>query len=515
MAIRTRFAPSPTGQLHIGGIRTALYCYALAKRHGGQFILRIEDTDQKRKVEGAESEVLEMLSAYGLEPDESITHGGEYGPYRQSERLDLYKYYADKLVEAGAAYYCFLSKQEEAELKEGLQLEKKPFRSPHRDLSTEEIQERLAAGESYVIRLKAPEGRTLKYNDGLQGEMKFETDILNDTVLLKQDGFPTYHLAVVVDDYLMEISHVFRGVEWIPSTPIHILEYEALGWDMPTMYHLPSILDPDKKGKLSKRSGTVSSRKFLQEGYLPEAVLNFLMLLGWSSPKEYEYGEQEQEIYSLQEFTDLFAVDDLNKSNPTFDREKLLWFNGEYIRNLDLQEFATRLQTWTKRFLEAKVTVQDEIAAAQNLSQQTYVKVVEHLIDDESLSSKLELVQSRAKTLNEIPALLYFFYYAPVSVDWDVKKLKKVDKSLIPQILHKIHELIASLPESTSTWQHQDWEQGMRAIGDEYEQKHGDIFMILRLAVVGSPFSPPLFECLQILGKEEVLARVTTAEKEL
>ncbi|MDQ7021188.1 MAG: glutamate--tRNA ligase [Candidatus Dojkabacteria bacterium] len=350
MSVRTRVAPSPTGYPHIGLIRTGLYCYALSKKNGGQFVLRLEDTDRSRFVEGATDEIYESFELYGLDIDESTKHGGDYGPYIQSERLDMYSEYAHLLVEKGAAYYCFLTPEETKNLQEQFRLENTRFRSPYRDMSLSESKQKVVSGESYVIRLKVPLDREITYEDGVQGKMKLNTNETSDVVLMKQDGFPTYHMAVAIDDHFMRISHVFRGFEWIPSIPVQILTYEALEWEMPKHYHLSVILNPDGKGKLSKRKGTTNAVKFIEDGYLPNAMLNFLMLLGWSSPLKVEHGEKEREIFSLEEFVELFDPNDLNKSNQRFDINKLNWFNKQYMNSTEIEEFKSIFITWLEKF---------------------------------------------------------------------------------------------------------------------------------------------------------------------
>lgn len=487
MRVRTRFAPSPTGFLHIAGIRTALYCYALSKQNKGDFVIRIEDTDQSRLVEGAVEHIFQAFREYGLEPDESKIHGGNYGPYVQSQRLDLYQSYAEQLIEKGAAYYCFLTKEETEKLQEAQRKSKKGLRSPYRDMSKEEAREKIKSGESFVIRQRIPDNETIHFEDGLQGNMKFDTNQVSDGILLKSDGFPTYHLAMLVDDHLMEISHVFRGVEWIPSVPKHVLLYRAMGWDMPQIFHLTLILDP-AGGKLSKRNGAVSALQFLEEGYIPEAILNFLMLLGWSSPEEREHGAEENEFFSLDRFVELFSVKDLNKSSPIFDRKKLLWFNGQYLQEKGLDEYRKIFLHWVEKYLD------DE--DLKNIIQ-----------TDTNLDEKLEQVKERAKLLKDTLNMIKFFYSAPAEYDVEIKQLKRVKEDLKEITMH-MQDLIQIFEDDSSAWTHESWENGMRQIGDDLEHKHGDIFMALRVAIVGEPFSPPLFESLQILGKYEVLSRL-------
>jgi len=481
----TRFAPSPTGSLHIGGIRTALYAYALARKFGGKFLLRIEDTDQTRFVEGTDQEIDEMLIAYSLDFDER---------YQQSDRKEIYREYAEKLIESGKAYYCFATKEE---LQEARELAEKNgevfrFRSPYRDLSVEEALEKINNGEGYVIRLKTPENREIFFEDKLQGKMKFNTSEVDDTVLLKSDGLPTYHLAVVVDDQLMEVSHVFRGVEWIPSIPKHVLIYEAFGWVMPEFYHLPVILDPEG-GKLSKRKGSVAAADFLSQGYLPEAVLNFLMLIGWSPPLERKHGEAEREIFSLKEFVEIFDTKDLNKSSGIFNREKLIWFNHQYITRLPVEKLIKKYGEWHVKYngnieLRAKIAEKGEAY----------------------LASALGLVQGRLKLLSEIDEMILIFYYEPEKADFSQHKhTKNIAETDIKSILNDFVAELETKKEDLSDWNHEQWEIFMRSIAEKLEIGAGKVFMTLRLALTNSPATPPLYEILQILGKKETLTRLS------
>ncbi len=484
MKVRTRFAPSPTGSLHIGGIRSALYPYALAKHFGGEFVLRIEDTDQKRKVENGEQYIMDALKAYGLEWDEF---------YRQSDRLGIYKEYAQKLVDAGAAYYSFETKEQLDEARK-LAAENKQvfqFRSPDRELSKEDAKARADKGESYVIRLKTPEDEELQFEDAVQGKMRFNTRDIDDTVLLKSDGFPTYHLAVVVDDHLMEITHVLRGFGWIPSIPKHILIHRAFGWEMPVYGHLTDILNPDGKGKLSKRFGAVAALSFIEKGYLPAAVLNFLMLLGWSSPEARVHGEKERELFTLKEFVEIFDLKDLNKSNQRFDQVKLDWFNQKYLQNEDLDKLVEEFTTWLAKYSQDE-TFNKEIADKGN----------------DFLKQALELVHERSKLLSDLPAALKFFYAKPPKADFAAsEKLKKVNADQVRTVLEKFAAELEK-QNGLDTWGHEGWEQSVRGIAGELTIKAGDAFMVLRLALTGSEFSPPLYEAMVLLGKEEVLARV-------
>lgn len=495
MKVRTRFAPSPTGYFHIAGLQKVLYSYALAKRHGGQYILRIEDTDQKRQVEGTEQVIFDSHTQMGLDVDESPVEGGDFGPYRQSERLELYQKYAQQLIDAGYAYYAFETKEELDQMREENQKRGiNGYTGKYRHYDIEEAKARVEAGEDYVVRIKVPQDRTVEVDDLIMGKLKYDTNTVQDYILLKSDGFPTYHLAVVVDDHLMEISHVFRGVEWIATTPIHALLYEFFGWEMPAIGHVPNILDPNGKGKLSKRNGSVALSEFLRDGFLPAAIINFIIMLGWSAPIEREHGEKERELFTLEEFIEMFDVADLNKSNPVFNRDKLLWFNQQYLINTDAKELAETMRSWLTDYSE-------ELELDKAL--------VSLIVEDESLPLKIALVQGRAKTLVEVFESLGFFYAAPSNIDWEIKQMKRVNAAdLKDELLGEIRKYFTDLADDADAWTHEDWEQAMRDLADSRDLKHGDVFMVLRLAVAGSPFSPPLFEAIQILGKKETLARL-------
>lgn len=485
MKVRTRFAPSPTGSLHIGGIRSALYPYALARRHGGDFILRIEDTDQNRKVEGSEQEIQDVMTAYGLEWDEM---------YRQSERLDIYKEYAEKLIESGHAYYSFETKEELEEARSLAEANNQifKFRSPNRDMPLDEARKRIESGEQYVIRLKTPESEELDFEDAVQGKMRFNTADIDDTILLKSDGFPTYHLAVVVDDKLMEITHVLRGFGWIPSIPKHILIHRAFGWDMPVYGHLTDILNPDGKGKLSKRSGAVAAQSFLNEGYLPEAVLNFLMLLGWSSPEERVHGETERELFTLEDFVEIFDLKDLNKSNQIFDRQKLQWFNKQYIHVLSDDALENRFLNWFK-----------ENSDDAQLKEMIVEKGPDYL------QEILKLSKQRLTLLSDVPEQIIGFYRRPDKLAFsEVKQLKKIDEKELHLVLSDFLIYLEDQDEDLANWDHDQWEHQVREIADAYELKHGVAFMALRTAITRAIASPPLYETIEILGKKETTERI-------
>lgn len=502
-ATRTRIAPSPTGFLHIGNLRTALYSYALAKKNGGQFILRIEDTDRSRFIPAAVDYLLHIFEDFGLYPDESPKLGGPYAPYTQSERLDSYKQIAIQLIEEGKAFRCFLSPEEIEELTAQARASNSPFRSPHRDLDAREAAARAAAREPHTIRFKVSPGEELTFADGVQGSITYRTDELEDWVMLKSDGFPTYNFAVVVDDHVMQVSHVLRGVEFVSSIPKNVLLYKALNWDIPEFFHLPVLMEPTG-GKLSKRKGAVNAGEFLAQGYLPAAVLNFLMLLGWSSPEQRSHGQKEREIFSLQEFIDLFDVADLNKSNPVFNREKLLWFNQQYIQSTPNQELINRLGI-LKQVRDSREGQEEQ--ATQSIADHLLANV----LADAHASAKLDLVKERARTLLELVEAMQIFYVEPGQVDWGIKQLADLSAEQLPQVLQELHSLHQSMGNS-QTWTHPEWEQAVRTLADKHSIKHGQMFMVLRMAVAGSPVSPPLFECLQIIGEQQVLARIKNAQ---
>lgn len=471
--VRTRLAPSPTGELHIGGLSMLLKNYAYAKKNDGQFVLRIEDTDQNRLVEGAAARLKKVIHDYGLAWDEGPDVGGPYGPYIQSQRLEIYREKAAELVKAGKAYHCFCSKERLKQLRTEQRAAKKlPCYDRHcLDLSSDEVKSRLEAGEPSVIRLKVPRDQTVVFNDLIRGEIKVASNELDDQVLLKSDGFPTYHLAVVVDDHLMKISHIMRGEEWISSTPKHILLYQAFGWEPPLYAHIPVLLNPNGKGKMSKRQGAVSARSFLERGFLPEAVLNFLMILGWT-PKD------QREIMTLAEYIEEFEPTEISAKAVVFDLDKLKWMNGVYLRQLSLEELNERIQ--------------------------------EFLPEDfphEKLDLILPLVHERLETLNQIEDLTSFFYRP---LDPEKKMLlKRGDVELVVKELELSTEALANI----SPWSIEQVEAELRALQEEYDWHRGQYFMMLRTAVTGRKVSPPLFETIHALGRELALKRLNHAKE--
>ncbi len=469
--VRTRMAPSPTGEMHVGSMATLLKNYAFAKKHGGKFILRIEDTDQGRKIEGSEEELKQIIRDYGLDWDEGPDKGGEYGPYIQSERLSIYKEKAQELVEKGLAYYCFCTRERLEEVRAKQRAEKKPPRyDGHcRNFSLADAQKRVDAGEEYVIRLKVPHDKEIVFADLLRGDIRVDSNEVDDQVLMKSDGYPTYHLAVVIDDHQMKISHIMRGEEWISSTPKRVLLYQAFGWKIPLYVHIPVFLNPDGKGKMSKRKGTVSARSFLERGFLPEAMLNFFMILGWTP-------QDQREIMTLDEYIQEFDPKDLSANSVVFDLNKLKWMNGVYIRNLSFDELKSRLKPFlSKDFPKDK------------------------------LDLILPLVQERLETLAQFNELTEFFYQ---EVEHDREKLlKKVDEKTLGEEITKTDAALASLED----WSIDSIEQVIRDLQENNEWKRGQYFMMLRLAITGRKVSPPLFETIHALGKDLARERLAKA----
>lgn len=479
--VRTRFAPSPTGYVHIGSLQKILYSYAEAKHNGGDYIVRVEDTDQTRYVEGAEKEIFDMHRALGITVDESPETGGKFGPYRQSERLSIYKEYAHKLVETGHAYYAFETQEEIAEARKLLQAAGKMprYNGIYRNFPVEEAKAKVVAGEKYVIRIKVPENREIIVNDPILGEVKVQSKDVDDYILFKSDGYPTYHLAVVVDDHLMEITHAFRGIEWLPTAPIHVLLFEFFGWEIPDFLHIPNILDP-KGGKLSKRKGNFSLKEFLRLGYLPEAIINFIILLGWS-PKT------DQEMFSLDEFVKVFSLNNLNKSNPIFNEEKLRWFNHKYIQSYSSAELVTVFKTWLEKY--------------QADSELTPLLLK---LADNKLQSILELERERVKTLAELLAATEVFVTQPVTYELDHKFIVNFTPELKKQLITEYMEF----RKQKETLTHEEWEAFIRSLAEANEQKAGSVFMLLRIALTGKSQTPPLFEIMELIGQAEELARL-------
>jgi len=469
--IRVRIAPSPTGEPHVGTAYVALINYAFARKHGGRFILRIEDTDRERSSKESEQAIIESLRWLGLEWDEGPDVGGDFGPYRQSERVHIYKEYAQRLVEIGAAYPCFCTPQklEEIRQRQRAMKQNRGYDGTCRNIPPDEAKARIKAGEPHTIRLKMPlEGVTI-INDLLRGEVVYPNEQIDDQVLLKSDGFPTYHLASVVDDHLMQITHVIRAEEWISSTPKHLVLYKAFGWDLPVFVHLPLLRNKDKS-KISKRKNPVSIQYYRKIGILPQTLLNFLGLLGHSMP-------DEREVFSLEEFVREFSFERIKLGGPVFDLDKLFWLNGIRLRALKTEEIARLLR--------------------------------ETVFSEETLISIVPLLRERIETLGEFMEKAFYFTHHALSVDVGlffeaVKGMEKeVMLGLLKKMLENMHEI--------QVFSAQKIEEKMRALASETGVKTSDLFMLLRIAATGRKATPPLFETLEVLGRPMVCLRLQSA----
>jgi glutamyl-tRNA synthetase len=459
--VRVRIAPSPTGEdLHIGNVYTALLNYVFAQKNNGKFVVRIEDTDRTRLVPDAEKRILASLKWLGLNCDEGPDVGGPYGPYRQSERLDLYKHYAEKLVTEGHAYYCFCTPERLAEMRKRQEEQKLPtlYDGLCKAIDKNDAYER-AKKEKYVIRLNVPEGGTTEFDDLIRGKISFENKLIDDQVLLKSDGYPTYHLAVVVDDYLMKISHVIRAEEWISSTPKHVLIYQFLGWPLPIFAHGPILRSTDRS-KLSKRKNPVWASWYKKQGFLPEAILNYLALMGWSMP-------DGKEVFSLDEMIKYFRLQDVKPVGPAFDTKKLEWMNGEYIRKTQRSKIKDQIY----EFYEKKYPL-------------------------DLIERTIPLIQERIKKLSDYLPLAEFFFKPP-----DTYEVGLSDKK---ELMRKIMDKLQGLKD----WKAEPIGETMQTLCKDLGVKSGDFFMFLRVAVSGKKISPPLNESMEILGKKEVLARL-------
>jgi glutamyl-tRNA synthetase len=489
--VRVRFAPSPTGPLHVGGVRTALYNYLYAKKHGGDFILRIEDTDQTRFVEGAEDYVLEALEWCGLTPDESPKIGGEYGPYRQSERKASYAAFAERLIGSGNAYYAFDTPDELNALRKQCEAEKKTFSydSSIRDslnnslnLSKEALDAKLSAGDQYVIRLLVPANEEVSFTDEIRGSVSVQTNTMDDKVLYKSDGMPTYHLANVVDDYAMKITHVIRGEEWLPSAPLHVLLYRFLGWEdsMPSFSHLPLLLKPDGPGKLSKRDGDRLgfpvfplewkdpksgdlSTGYREEGYFPDGFINMLSFLGWNPGTE-------QEIFSIDELTQAFSLDRVGRAGAKFDPDKAMWFNLEYLKSKTGSQLAEFINDAS--------------------------------IDPELLAKVCDQMKERVTFAKDIPSAGAYFFAAPKS--YDEKMVKKKWKEKSPAI---VTELVTVF-NGVDSFDAETLEASFKKYVEDNELGFGIAMIALRLSITGVGGGPSLFEIIGIIGKRESLRRM-------
>jgi glutamyl-tRNA synthetase len=458
--IRTRIAPSPTGKdVHIGSVATALVNYAWAKKNNGKFIIRIEDTDQSRLVPGGEKKMLTTLQELGIVADESPLIGGPFAPYRQSERLDIYKKYAKELVDKGKAYYCTCTAERLTEMRTKQQAEKKVPRYDRFCLNRQtEVKKQIEEGMKYVIRLLIPETEIV-FTDLIRGEVHFQSSNLDDQVLLKSDGFPTYHLGVVVDDHLMEITHVMRGEEWLPSTPKHIILYDAFGWEKPFFGHVSLLRNPDKS-KLSKRKNPVWASEYIEKGIFPEALLNYLALMGWSHP-------EGKDIFDLEEYIRVFDIKDVQTTAPVFDTTKLEWMNGEYIRQMTVEKLKN--------------------------------KVVEYIgkeYDEKVVEMTIPLVRERMKKLSDYLPLTEFLFKAPEVYEVSLEKYKDILKQTVTK-LEQMNEYTAIKIGEV-----------MVEIAKESGLKNSEFFQMLRVAITGKKISPPLNESMEILGKDECIKRI-------
>ncbi len=460
--VRTRIAPSPTGQdLHIGNAYTALINYVMAKKYDGQFIIRIEDTDRARLVEGSEERILKSLEWLGIPHDEGPDIGGPYTPYRQSDRLPMYKKYAEELVEKGHAYYCFCTSTRLEEMRKGQEENHQPpmYDGLCKKIPLQEAKTRVANGEKYVIRLNVPDSGTTTFHDLIRGDISFENTLIDDQVLLKSDGFPTYHLGVVVDDHIMEISHIIRGEEWISSTPKHILLYQFFGWELPNIAHVSVLRNPDKS-KLSKRKNPVWVSDYRAKGYLPEALKNYMGTMAWNF--------RGKELFTVDEMIRQFEMSDVQTTAPVFDQEKLRWMNGEYIRKMNEAELIEKIRAFD-------ATVPKD--------------------SDDLMKKILPLVRERMKTLGEFETLADFFFVRVTKFERPVEK--------------KLLAVAVDALTAQSNWSHDPMEKTIRDAADKAGVKARDVFMELRLAITGKTVGPPLLESLELLGKEETLARLT------
>ncbi|MFK7781572.1 glutamate--tRNA ligase [Psychroserpens sp.] len=494
--VRVRFAPSPTGPLHIGGVRTALFNYLFAKKHNGTFVLRIEDTDQNRYIKGAEDYIVKSLNWCGIPFDEGPNTNEKFAPYRQSERKHLYKKYADELIEKGHAYYAFDTPETLDFHRKDHEANGKTFiynwhnrlkLSNSLSLSNEDVMAKLEAGEDYVIRFKSPQDNTLHLKDIIRGDIKIDTNVLDDKVLFKSDGMPTYHLANIVDDHLMEISHVIRGEEWLPSLALHYQLYNAFGWEAPQFAHLPLILKPTGKGKLSKRDGDKLgfpvfplewkdsksddvSKGYKEEGYFSEAVINFLAFLGWNPGTE-------QELFNLEELINAFDLERVNKAGARFDPDKIKWFNHHYMQNQNNKDLAIAFQNSRSELAE---------------------------IDTQFIEMVIALVKERSTFVSDFWELSHFFFIAPSS--YDEKASKKALKEGTSEILTTVKQLVDSVEDFTV----ENLQTSVKSWITSNDIGFGKVMMPLRLALVGALQGPDVFDIIYMIGKAETLKRIDT-----
>lgn len=468
--VRVRFAPSPTGYIHLGSLRTALFNYLFARHTGGKFILRIEDTDRTRFVEDAVDNLLGSMKLLGLDYDEGPVVGGEYGPYYQSERLEIYNKYALELIEKGSAYYTFETPEELDEMRKMAKLEGRmtSYDRRGRNLTEDEVKEKLASGIPYVIRLKVPLNEEVRFDDIVKGTIKIDTNMVDDQVLLKSDGFPTYHLANVVDDHLMGITHIIRGEEWITSVPKHIILYNALGWGVPKMAHCPLLLNPDKT-KLSKRQGDVAVEDYLAKGYLKESLINFMAFLGWNP------GEGEtQEVFTLDELIEKFTLERIQVSGAVFNVDKLDWMNNHYIKDYDLDKLTDLAMPF---FEKAGVDVSDR----------------------DRIKEILDTIRVYLNKLDDIPENIKMFYQDEISVEGKQKEILEEDTS------KTVFKVLADKVEAMDKIEPEAFKEKMKEVQTETGIKGKQLFKPVRIALSGSEDGPELPKIATILGKEKVV----------
>jgi len=514
--VRVRFAPSPTGPLHIGGVRTALFNYLFAKKNNGTFILRIEDTDQTRYVKGAENYIVESMNWLKIPFDEGPNIGGDFGPYRQSERKELYKKHIHMLIDSGNVYYAFDTPEKLDYHRKDHEAKGKTFiynwhnrlkLDNSLSLNADEVQERIASGEKYVIRFKSPESETLILQDVIRGEIKIDTNVLDDKILFKSDGMPTYHLANIVDDHLMEISHVIRGEEWLPSLALHVLLYRAFGWKAPEFAHLPLILKPEGKGKLSKRDGDKLgfpvfpiawkqgediSRGYREDGYFPEAVANMLALLGWN-----EGDGSEKEIYSLKELIKVFSLEHVSKAGAKFNPDKAKWFNQQYLQQKSDEELA-------EMFLAYTLTMQSNPTLITS-----FHNVGNHLNDKTYITKVISLIKERATFVADLLSLGNFFFITPDS--YEEKASKKAWKEGAPQLMQELITVINGIENFSS----QNIETVVKEWITSQEIGFGKVMQPLRLSLVGAMKGPHLFDIMALIGQTETVKRIENAIEKL
>ncbi len=500
--IRVRFAPSPTGPLHIGGVRTALYNYLFARKHGGKCILRIEDTDQTRFVPGAEVYITESFKWCGIEYDESVEKGGPFGPYKQSERKDIYKQYADQLLASGHAYLAFDSPEELTALRKQFEEDKRTFTYNAAErknlknaltLSDTEVKALVETGSPFVVRFKMPEDEIIVMNDLIRDRVEVNSQVLDDKILFKSDGMPTYHLANVVDDHLMEISHVIRGEEWLPSLPLHIMLYKAFGWDAPEFAHLPLLLKPDGNGKLSKRDGDrlgfpvfpqqwvdpktgETSRGYREDGYFPDAFINMLAMLGWNPG-------DDRELFDMDALIEAFSIERVGKSGSKFDLEKAKWFNHQYLINRSNKSLAEAL---------LPIVIKKGV-----------------LVEPEQLEEAIGLVKERATFVMDLWDQLDFFFIRPES--YDANAVKKRWKAASFDQMTELKSVLLSVQDFSAA----NTEVAVKAWIEEKEYGMGAIMNAFRLLVVGALKGPHLFDIIELIGQEETIERLDTGLHEL